>query len=334
MNILDLLKKYESKDSIDYLMNIVKNEDYLIGLFESTMNIKHIINDVSGDFKFFEIFHRIYKNIENDNTIDNTILNCLIILESYYDVFNKTLNKVIERRKKALKLNTNEIHIKSIENISNMYNINTLPKNYEYYSLAKQVNSDIEDFSLDKIFNHEDGFNYLQDLNGVTLITPNQTISRLNDDSINGLIGSGHHDDNFNQILEAVYGRTFFNYTSGQDIKISYSASIESKDKLRFNMIVQVPLIINSAQKESLSILNNEIKKLENLLQQEINVHSVIIDYESKDYIKYIENKENLDEVLFEVIVDDLFKPKYKEICFIGCSNLENNYVKKYSYSK
>ena len=49
-------------------------------------------------------------------------------------------------------------------------------------------------------------------------------------------------------------------------------------------------------------------------------------DFENRDFIKFIEDKINLDEVLDTVAVDDVKTDKYQEVCFIGYSNLENHY--------
>ena len=84
MNILDLLKKYESNDSIEYLRRLFGSDKFINNIFTDTKDIKYVIDNMNLESKFYQIFHNIYVNIENDKTIDNTILNCLIILDSYY----------------------------------------------------------------------------------------------------------------------------------------------------------------------------------------------------------------------------------------------------------
>ena len=91
-------------------------------------------------------------------------------------------------------------------------------------------------------------------------------------------------------------------------------------------MIIEMPYVINSTQFESLSNLNIEIKKIENKLSINFIVGTVMTDFENRDFIKFIEDKINLDEVLDTVAVNDIKKDKYQEICFIGYSNLENHY--------
>ncbi len=327
MNILDLLKKYESNDSVQYLVKILGSEEYLNDIFTSTMGIKHLIDNRQMEYRFYEIFHNVYKSIENDNTIDDTIINCLIILDSFYKGMRKSIVLAQQEKKQAIKLSLDDVRIKLDERIKKMHSIDTLPKDYKYYDYACSINDDIKEYSLDLQYNLESGLNYKEGLNSVTVITPSQTISIFNDDSINGLKGSGHHEASFDKIIETVYGRKFMNSMSGQDIRIRHIAQFNKKNhKLEFKMIIEMPYVINSTQFESLSNLNIEIKKIENKLSINFIVGTVMTDFENRDFIKFIEDKINLDEVLDTVAVDDIKKDKYQEICFIGYSNLENHY--------
>ena len=202
-----------------------------------------------------------------------------------------------------------------------------LPKDYKYYDYACDIHNDIKDYSLDLQYNLESGLKYIEGLNSVTVITRSQTISTFNDDTVNGLKGSGHHEANFDKIIETVYGRKFMNSMSGQDIRIRHIAQINNNTgKLEFKMAVDMPYVINSSQYESLSNLNNEIKRIENNLGIIIEVHTVMTDFENRDFVKFIENKTNFDEVLNTVAIDDVKEDKYQEVCYIGYSNLENHY--------
>lgn len=328
MNILDLLKKYESNDSIEYLKKILGDEEYIIDVFKSTMAIKHIIERNYGNYRLFSIFHNIYINIKNDSIIDDTLMNCLVIMDSYFKPLNNQLSYADKRRSKAIKLSSESVKQRQDMITKKMYTIDNIPVNYDYIDIVKEINKDKEEFSLDEQFNYETGYNYQEDLNAVTVITPTQTVSRFNDNSINGLKGSGHHDANFVQIHEAIYGRLFINNQNEQDIMIRYMTSINDDKTLRFIMTVSMPFIINSTQYQSLSSLNQEIKLLEKKLEQNIEVHVAIIDYESRNYVKFIENKTNFDETLNEIVVDDMKENKYQELCFVGYSNLENHYNK------
>lgn len=327
MNILDLLKKYENDDSINYLINLLGNEEYLIDLFKSENGIKHLMDNRQLEYRFYEIFHNVYKKIENDNFIDKTILSCLEILESYYKGMSNQISIAQQKKDNAIKLSSDNVRVNLDERIRSMYTVDTLPKDYKYYDYACSINNDIKEYSLDLQYNLESGLNYKEGLNSVTVITPSQTISIFNDDTVNGLKGSGHHEASFDKIIETVYGRKFINSMSGQDIRIRHIAQFnKSSNKLEFKMLIEMPYVINSTQFESLKNLNDEIKKIENKLGINFIVGTVMTDFENRDFIKFIEDKINLDEVLDTVAVDDVKTDKYQEVCFIGYSNLENHY--------
>ena len=329
MSILDLLEKYESKDSIDYLIKELGNKEYLNDLFTSTMGIKYFIENRKIEYRFYEIIHNIYINIENNSNIDDTLMNCLIIMESYYKGLTKPIVLAKQRKDSTIKLSNRDVIIKQNDKISKMYTIDTLPKDYKYYYYACNINRDIKDFSLDKQYNLESGFNYKEGLNSVTVITPTQTISRFNDDSVNGLKGSGYHDANFDQIVETVYGEKIINSMTGQDIRIRHITEINDFNRLDFKIVIDMPYVINSTQYEALYNLNNEIKKIAKKLDNDFIIHVVLTDYENRDFVKFIENKNNLDEILNIVAVDDVKENKYQERCFIGYSNMENHYNDK-----
>ena len=121
MNILDLLKKYESNDSIEYLRRLFGSDKFINNIFTDTKDIKYVIDNMNLESKFYQIFHNIYINIENDKTIDNTILNCLIILDSYYKGLNKPIMLAKEFKENSIKLSYNDIVIKQAKKIKSMY---------------------------------------------------------------------------------------------------------------------------------------------------------------------------------------------------------------------
>lgn len=326
MNILDLLKKYENNDSIDYLRKVFGSDKFINDIFTNTMGIKYAIDNMNLDYKTYEIFHNIYIKVVDDKSIDNTLLNCLTILESYYKPLRKSIDCQEQIKNSSKKLNYNDVAFQLSERIRKMYSIDNLPINYEFYDIATDISRDIKEYSLDKQYNLDSAHNYKEGLNSVTLITETQTISRFNDDSVNGRKGSGYHDANFDQIIEAVYGRKFLNSQSGQDIKIKHISEISDNSLVKFRMTIEMPYVINSTQFESLSNLNEEIKKIGNKLGIDFEIHVVLIDYDNINFIKFIENKTNLDEALETVAVDDTKEKKYKEVCFLGYSNLENHY--------
>ncbi len=326
MNILDLLKKYESNDSINYLIRVFGSEKFINDIFTNTQGIKYAIDNMNLDYKTYEIFHNVYIKIQNDNTINNTILNCLIILDSYYEGLNKSIVIAKEVKKNSIKLEHSDIVFKLDERIRGMYRIYNLPIDYKFYNTAIDVSNDIKEYSLNKQYNLESATDYKQGFNSVTVITPTQTISRFNDKSVNGLTGSGHHDPNFDQIIEAVYGRKILNSKTGQDILIKHVAQIGTNNQIEFKILIDMPYVINSTQFESLRNLNEEIKSIEAKTGIIFEINTSLTDYENREFIIPVENKANLDEVLNIVTIDDMKEEKYKEVCFLGYSNLENHY--------
>lgn len=326
MTILDLLEKYESNDSINFLKEQFGSLEYIMDLFSSTMGIKNVIENRNLDYRFYLIFHNIYTKVEGEKTIDNTTLNCLIILESYYTIYSKSRVKNDEINNSKKLYSAKELKTKINNNLLNMYNINNLPQDYKYYSLAHLINQDINNFSLSEIFNDDTVIHEKKGFNAVSIITRNQTISRFNDTKFDNIKGSGYHDTNFEEILRTVYGRSFENNTNGQDIKIRYTTLRKKDGSISCTMLLDIPLIINSSQLISLNNLNDEIKLLEESTGQEIYVLSNIIDYKFRTQAKNYIDQINLDKALNSVIVDDNLNDEYQEICFVGYSNLENHY--------
>lgn len=328
MTITDLLNKYATSEEIEYLKKELGSIEYVDDIFSSTMGLKYLIENRNLYYRFYEIFHNIYTSVEYEKDIDNTILNCLTILESYYKVYNKSKVEIEKKKNISKQYNSKQLEIKINNEIHNMYNINTLPLNYKYYSLAKKINGDKAEFSLSEIYNNSAVFDEKQGYNAVSIITPHQTVSRFNETKFNNMKGSGYHDDNFEEILKVVYENKFENNASGQDIKIRYTTLSKPDGTMSFTVLLEIPLVINSSQMISLQNLNNELKRLEENLNQEIYVLPCLIDYETRTNVENYMDQTNLDNVLNDIIVDDNNNNNYQELCFIGYSNLENHYNK------
>ena len=187
---------------------------------------------------------------------------------------------------------------------------------YKLKNASRDLEYDLGKFSLDEEFNFEEGKKYQYDLNAVTVITPSSTLSRFNDNSENGLEGSGHHDENVLEIIRAVYGDNARNMReTGQDIVIRYINRASKNTQESFMMTVEIPSKINSSQKASLQNLNDEIKKFEARTGQRIVIHSSIIDYEdNRKIVDVVEDDENLDAILSKVVVSDSINLKYQEL--------------------
>lgn len=327
-DIIDLIIKFNNEDALNYVRNIVLDDEHIRYLINNPSSTKNIIKDIEQDYKFLNIFHNVYQGIKNIKEIYNTHLyTSLFYFDEAYNKFKKAINVIEMDKTQAIILNEEEAILKMNNNIEHMKKVDDMDVTYPYNYLAQKIICDKDEFSLDSQFS-EEGFNYLQGLNSVTVITPNQTISRFNDDSVNGLKGSGHHDANFLQIIETIYGKRFNNATTGQDIKIRYVTEMKSKDELSYKMTIEMPLIINSMQKKSLNILNDEIKRFEEMNNHNIEIYVLLIDYNNKDYFKTFNYQSDLDSILNEVIIDDNKTLNYKELYFIGYANNENHYKK------
>ena len=326
MNIFDLLNKFVSNDDIEYLKNEFGSIQYINDLFTSTMGIKYIIENRNLDYRFYEIFHIVYEKIENDKTIDNTILNCLIIIESYYTVYSKSKKELDKIKNTSNRYNEKDVELKLNNDILNMYNIDTLPKNYKYYDLANRINQEKSIFSINQMFSENIVFDKKEGFNAVSIITPHQTISRYNAAKFNNMVGSGYHDVNFEEILKVVYGNKFENNVTGQDIKIRYTTMEKFDGSLLFSVLLEIPLVINSSQVKSLQYLNEEIKRVANNSNHEIVVFPSVFDYNSRNSVISHDIQTNLDCIFNDIIIDDSSKEKYPELCFAGYSNLENHY--------
>ncbi len=326
VSIVDLIKKYTDVDSLDYVFSIIGDEQHVNYIFNDMNNTRNLLADLSSDLKLLEIFHSVYINIKDDNIYKNSqLFNCLLMFDIAYQNLKKQLNDISVKRIKSIVLLHDIVLKQNQERINNMKTANNIEDNYPYKNLVIELSNKKDEFSLNEEYSVE-AFNYTQGLNGVSIITPSQTCSYFNDETINGLKGSGHHDARFLQIIEAIYGRVFNNAVTGQDIKIRHVAYMKNKSELEFLMTLEIPLLVNSSQKQALSYLNDEIKKHTIESNNNFVIHAMITDYMNMDYCKNINAKANLDDILEQLIVDDNIEYKYQEKCFIGYSNFENHY--------
>lgn len=199
--------------------------------------------------------------------------------------------------------------------------------NHPFKDIAIKVFEERDNFSLSEEFNLEKAKSYNKDLNAVTIITPTQTVSRFNDTSENGLVGSGHHSKNIREIIAAIYGNFL---DTGQDIIIRYiNCSNNCKNPLR--LYIEIPSKINMSQVNALTFLNDEIKKIENETKIQINCNSVsIIPMPApiyKSYKNLVENETNLDKIIENILASQSFSSDFKkELCLISYPNNENHF--------
>lgn len=262
--------------------------------FTDEAQVKSVINDLSYLDDFFTIIHNFYEKLGE------------AMFEENFQVSESVIHA----------LEIFEEHYYKLKNASSI------------------VRSDLGKFSLDEEFNFEEGKKYQYDLNAVTVITPSSTLSRFNDNSENGLEGSGHHDENVLEIIRAVYGDNARNMReTGQDIVIRYINRASKNAQAPFMMTVEIPSKINSSQKASLQNLNEEIKRFEARTGQRIVIHSSIIDYEdNRKIIGIVEDDENLDAILNKVMVSDSISLKYEELYSYDFEypNVANHYNDSY----
>lgn len=319
----DYILKYCSKEDIDYLIGIIGRVDGLDFNFNSS-SARNILTDIKNENRFLTIFHNLYNRIVDEQIpISSEILSGIKVFDGgYFELTNR-----FSRLEDMANNNTVFSEDMMLDELKKRYsNLKRTLDNHPYREIASKVLEDRGVFSLNEEFDLEKGKIYPQDLNAVTVITPTQTISRFNSAKINDLLGSGNHDTNFREIVTSVYGRDFGAFgTSGQDIKIRYVNSARNP-KSPFIITTEIPIRINSSQKKSLEILNEEIKKLELKTGINISINALIVDYDEGFHNAIpIEEKNNFDEVLKRVNVDDEFEYE-DDIYLMGYPNNENHY--------
>lgn len=294
--------------------------DDVIKLFnDNELFEKEIHNLRSNRFLFRDVYNTYLDMCKNNIEFDSSIMRKIIIMSTIYtrSLKNDEIpNKIrpIEKEKEVIQ-----------NKILNMRTISDIDSFDRYYKTMKSVTEEALDFTLEEQYKTFDGDEEVYELNGVSVITPSQTVSRYNAKSMYGEYGVGYHEDNFKDIFGSIYGRDFNNNYSGQDIKIRFVNSSYKGNQYR-EMTIEVPLPINSSQLVSLSNLNRDLK----VLQKggiEVNIDLSIID---KDGFEYYNNRfKDLDKILPNLIIDDYIDYEYEEEFFVGQINYESNFFKE-----
>lgn len=292
----------------------------IISLINDKEKKELVINNPKENEDILERVHELYNYICNNNIeIEKNMMIKISSLNAIYIYFFKILKQqnVLPFDVIKDKLNKRIIDMKTIDGIDSFY---------PYYKDIHIASTGTKLFSIEKQYQTFPRSNSVYELNGVTVITPSQTISLFNSKESDGRY-SGYHDDNFRTIFHSVYGQDFkYNYT-GQDIKIRHINTSYKGIQTR-GMTIEIPVPINSSQKTSLINLNNQIKSL-NQLGININIEVALL---KEDFYEFYNIRcKNLDNLLDNLLINDSLEYKYKEQFFIGESNIDCSYiVKKY----
>lgn len=322
------ISNYCDEDDINYLKKILGKIDALDFNFNDDA-ARNILNVMGRDERFLTIFHKLYNTIVNDLIfINNDILGGIIVFnQGYYSLLDR-YDRIDLKRKNSEVFSDEQMKKSLHERLDKLTEkVDDHPFKEEFI----KVFNDRGNFSLREEFNLEKGKFYPTDLNAASLITPSQTISRFNDAEVNGIVGSGSHDKNFREITRAVYGKNFgILGTSRQDIKIRYVNSVRDVEEPLL-ITVEIPIYINSSQKKSLELLNEEIKRFEKESEREVNVNTLIVDYDEGFHGAItIEDEVNLDAAINSVNVDDSHVFSEKEVYLAGFPNDESHYESNY----
>ena len=291
------------------IIELLKDEELFNEAIHDSISIRFLLREV----------YYILPHIPEDNSIDFETRKKLYIMATIYESFYK--NDEIP----SVVASIDDVREKVDDKISKMYTIDDIDSFDRYYKDIKSVIEYQKDFSLEEQYMTFNGIELVYELNGACVITPTQTIARYNGkDSFNGDYGVGYHDDNFRGILNSVYGRSFDDNYSGQDVKIRFVNTKYERGQCR-GMTIEIPVPINSSQVFALNKLNTDIKKIRET-GIEINIEVSMI---KKDGTLYHNGKyKDLDSLLPNLVVDDYIKYKYKEEFFVGQNNFENVFIK------
>ena len=279
---------------------------------------KAIHESKSIRFLLKEVYY-VLPYIANIDSIDFETRKKLYIMSVLYENLYK--NEEIP----SIVASIDEVREKVDDKISKMYTIDDIDSFDRYYKDIKSVIEYQKDFSLEQQYMTFNGIELIYELNGACVITPTQTIARYNGkDSFNGDYGAGYHDDNFKGILNSVYGRSFEDNYSGQDIKIRFVNTKYKSGQCR-EMTIEIPVPINSSQVFALSNLNNDVKRIS---ESGVNIN-IEVSMIKKDGSTYHNGRyNNLDSILPNLVVDDYIKYQYREEFFVGQNNFESTFIK------
>lgn len=300
MNINDLF----SSD----ILEVLNNDELFDEKIHKPMENRFLFRDVNNVYSYMSL---------NSITFDNSIMRKIIIISTIYiNLFkNEEISSVIapidEEKEKILKKIFNMKTIKDIDSFD------------KYYKIMKSVIFESNNFSLEEQYKNFYDNDNVHELNGVCVVTPSQTIARYNGISNNEEYS--YHDDNFNDIISSVYGRTFeYNYSS-QDIKIRFINTSYYNQQFR-GMTLEIPFIINSSQLVALSNLNDDLKKILDM-GIDIDIELSIIKEDGLEYFNGRFN--NLDKILPNLVINDYLNYQYVEEFFVGQNNYESSFIKK-----
>lgn len=291
------------------IVNLLADRDKLEFIVDNPKQNKELLKNIHDYYEYI-----CSKNIE----LDKTLMAKLSRLSEIYIYFFKTTKQKNVHPFSILKDELNK-------RITEMKTIDEIDSFYPYYRDIYITTNNSKLFSIDDQYKSFPGDNNIYEQNGVSVITPSQTISFVNSKQ-DGLYNY-YHDDNFRRIFHSVYGQDFkYNYT-GQDIKIRHINSSYKGSQAR-GMTIEIPIPINSSQKISLINLNNNIKSL---IQSGINMTIEVALLKENGNEFYNCKCINLDELLDELLIDDSIEYRYKEQFLIGECNIDCSYIlKKY----
>lgn len=277
-----------------------------------------LVSNPLGNKETFHEIHNYYKFIQDKNIeLKNEMLTKLSFLDYIYNYFF-----VFLKFKNNPSLDTAQENLKTC--ISNMKEVDEIDSFYPYYRDISLVSERSKRFSLEEQYKTFPKDSDVYELNGVSLITPSQTISSYNTEEVDGKY-SEYHDENFYRILHSVYLSDFENNYTGQDIKIRFINTSYKGTQIR-GMTIEIPVPINSGQKKALEVLNEEIKSLSrNGIN--INIEIALINENHTEFYNY--KCSNLDDVFGILLIDDSKKYKYEEKVLIGKCNLDKLHVLK-----
>lgn len=297
------------------------------------MKIEHLFNKqildlFNDDKKFDEVIH----NSRNYRDLFNEVHNIYMFMCNrnikYSDDVMKKINMmnviyvvILKEEEFISRIATSDIVKEKLQQrLANMKTIDDIDSFFRYYKAIRNVTEGCRNFSLFEQYKDSTTKETFT-LNGVSVITPSQTISRYNNLSNNG----SYHDENFKEIVNGVYDRNFDDNYSGQDIKVRFVNTAYKNEYIK-GITVEVPIPINSSQKTSLINLSNSLQKL---ISKGIKINVEVSVIQKNGYFYYIDKCDSLYPLLEHLVIDDYVDCKYNEEFFIGTSNLENSYTKK-----
>ena len=199
----------------------------------------------------------------------------------------------------------------------------TYQKDFDIFSKIK-INNPLTEIYADF---KKSGFLTSRNGVGITIITPEQTVSSLLDPE------HFFHEQTIRIIDNLIYRDSFYKDYKKQNIEIRYCFNDES-----LLILLEVPIPINSSQKEELKKINYQLKEFKKQVGIEANVcYSIVPGRLKYRNIKPIINYNidyDLDNLLNLVIVDDSFVPNYCDKFLVGTLHKNAEESADYSYAE